>query len=485
MKDRDVFSLWRMGHGPCGAAVLVASCSLLSVVGRGDPRPSVLPPALRSIAAQRGRWRTGRIEYVITGDHRWNTPRFFEAAFAGPDVLVTDRGDADGIIARYSDGDPQPYGFGPAYSLLIDDRTWSYVEGQVVANLFEHSNIKATFDLRTLGLSYQFHGGRIKDAMRGGATEDAPVQYDVSSRHERTIVRGDTGHGVVTWVLDRTAGGLPQRVTFEVDGHVAYESRTELQQYGDIWYPARVEYYRDSWQDGKAPYQVVEVLSLDVDPPDIPARLAPGDIHIDAGLNVQVRDIQALGRPPRLMKWSGDDVVTLDQFAAAFNAGKIQPGPYFLQNIGRAQAMMALHRAHEAKAAEKEADSPAPASHPSATQLDLHLSAWETYTARFIARYRLDDKQTQQAIAILRDCQQQAQQVAARFRAGQPARTADGSKSADGEHSSDAGRQNPELVRKLEALFNRQLKPRLERLPTRQQRRMVENPPTKKLSKHP
>ena len=121
-------------------------------------------------------------------------------------------------------------------------------------------------------------------------------------------------------------------------------------------------------------------------------------------------------------------------------------------------------------------------------------SAWEKYVREFIAKYKLNDEQTQKANAVLEDCEAQAK----RYMIGRREqiekfdkqiealrKSKDKSKSKG---LSELNEKREKLIEPIERIFDEQLKPRLERLPTRAQRRAAEaaakQKPTEKKGKH-
>lgn len=107
-------------------------------------------------------------------------------------------------------------------------------------------------------------------------------------------------------------------------------------------------------------------------------------------------------------------------------------------------------------------------------------SEWEKYVEQFIAKYQLNEEQKQQALAILKDCQEQGQRY---IRTKQSSfeelekQTAALQASTDKNKTrqiNELNEQRKKLMEPIDQLFERVLKPRLERLPTRAQRRAAE-----------
>ncbi|RMF85814.1 MAG: hypothetical protein D6744_00755 [Planctomycetota bacterium] len=118
------------------------------------------------------------------------------------------------------------------------------------------------------------------------------------------------------------------------------------------------------------------------------------------------------------------------------------------------------------------------------------VGEWERYVEQFIARYKLNDEQTQQAHAILADCKKQAESYtrsrqsmieeidkrAAELKADKDKQTASKRKA----EISKLEQRKADLLAPISQIFERQLKPKLEKLPTRAQRRAAEQAEAKK-----
>lgn len=113
-------------------------------------------------------------------------------------------------------------------------------------------------------------------------------------------------------------------------------------------------------------------------------------------------------------------------------------------------------------------------------------SEWEQYTRQFIEKFQLNDDQTQKALDILKDCQEQGERylrgkesqlsaLEARSQAAQnPGKDA---KPGRGDEQNKLQQERQKLFEPLTKIFEKQLKPRLDRLPTRAQRKAAETSP--------
>jgi hypothetical protein len=430
----------------------------------------------------RSAWKSGRFEWVQTTAAQGPAERFYESCFAGDTLLTCDRGDHEGVVGRYPDGTPQPYGFGPIYSLIIGDDWWLYGEGQVRAELLRKTPRRATQDFRTLGLSYLRYQGELDSALWGEAASRRRA-FKYERKAELEVVTTETDEGVLTWHLDPQRGGLPIRVTLEEDGRVVAESRSSLKNFDGVWFPERVEYFREDYRGGHAPYDVQEVLAVAINPPDLPQRLSPADIHIDAGVNVYIREYNST-HALDAGKWDGRNVLSLEEFALRGMEGQIEMGPIYRANADRAEEMLKLHYAHEQRAesaAAQPASDRASDSEPAGPSRLEMLTGWEAYIARFIDRYRLDREQTQQAIRILRNCQERANERLTRQAAEfeeleRLERDSRSSTAPAAERAAELRARRERLLSPFRGIFEQQLKPGLELIPTRAQRKLVEHP---------
>jgi hypothetical protein len=107
-------------------------------------------------------------------------------------------------------------------------------------------------------------------------------------------------------------------------------------------------------------------------------------------------------------------------------------------------------------------------------------SQWEKYVREFVAKYKLNDEQTQKANAVLDDCKEQANRYL-QGRKGQielydrQLETLKKSKDKNkSKKTAELTTKRKKLMEPIDQIFEKQLKPRLERLPTRAQRRQAE-----------
>ncbi len=477
-------------HGPFAAALL--ACVAMAVLDVPRSAAAEGPPdALRRIAEQRD-WRKARIEMYVTSTI-YPDGRYLGAIVSGDDTLTLDRGDEEGVIARDRDGNPGPLGTGPVYSLRLGENAWIYGDGQVHSDLFAHDRVPRSIDARSLGLSAL--GREVGPTAEALLLAVPSVRFDRAQEGEFEIVRASYAAGSTEWRLDPRQGGLPVSVTNrDADGRILAECRSELAEVDGVWVPARVTYYGVGGDAGGDVRETVEVLQFELDPPDVPDRLTPEYIGIDAGMNVNLHRVLAgTIRPERgLWKWDGQRVRTLEEFNEAYRSGEISLGPMYLSATRRAKALEALYeqRAALAAASPLTAEAHRAATQPVASQptetldgqtLLERLTGWEAYTRRFIERHALDDEQTQRARSVLRECQELGEAHLAAIRTElEEWQRAGGQLAPSTQPAGDAGermiRLHARIFGRLNHVAAAQLIPRLDALPTRAQRRAAGEP---------
>lgn len=438
--------------------------------------------ALRAIAQARD-WRKVRVSCRRSYPAGWSGWRYFAATAAGSDVLLSDDGDEEGVVRRDSEGRPQYLGAEPVHSLRSDDQFWVFIPGNVYADLFTDQPGDGRFDPRALGLTARsYSSSALHEEL--GLSGTRPVRFQKFRRDGLEVVRAEFADGGATeWHLAPEQGGLPIAVRREIQGRIVAECSSELHEFDGMWYPARVTYYGEGGRAGGDVREIVEVLSLEREPADVPDRLTPEYIGIDAGMNICLR--RGSQPVPELRKWDGQQALTLEQYQDAWSAGQVREGPNFLANLERARAMEVLEAVEAVLAAEKadaQGGQPAGPGHARATTQSLleRLTGQEAYTSEFIRRYRLDAEQTQRAILVLRDCQAlgwaHLARVSDQVKGWSDARKTLTFTRPTTQGNAEIDRLHRQIFGRLEEIFTTRLYPRLEAIPTRAQRQAVQEP---------
>jgi hypothetical protein len=433
----------------CQMFATLVCCAVVSA-SLGQPRPRALVNAQK----YRDALETGRIEFSLL-DHGNTEPIFYTAQFAGSDKLVINHGDAQGVMGR-SPTTGKGTAKGPHVMLVANGRTWDHESDTIFAVLFEQKNAPTTWHLRALGLgcSNSF------DDVDGTLWRDAVAQPSARTYVERQedgleVVEATTDYGVITWWMDPQRGWSPVRVTFAKDGKVVFESRTTLQHVDGTWYPASVRFFMGG---SDKPNAVVTVLSAAFNKPNQPRHLTPADMGMDRGCNIQA--VRANGKTDFLM-FDGENAVSQEEFARRMKAGQLDFGPRYMREIARSNPGAAVgERGISGKAKA------------------VSASIWEQYTADFIKTYRLNDEQSEKAMAILHDCQDRARAYLDKHKVEfeeyekRRENTLPKDKPADVDVAKELREQKTKLMQPIEDIFEDELKPRLDRLPTTAQRKI-------------
>jgi hypothetical protein len=200
----------------------------------------------------------------------------------------------------------------------------------------------------------------------------------------------------------------------------------------------------------------ITVHSAEFNHPEHPATFTPEDIGI-------VRNQTAIER-----RDEADRVI-----AYGFYDGEGFVTPERLAASGKRPARTSAPSAHP--------PAPGELSSPTTVTRITYETVWEAYTGRFIDKYKLDQEQTQKACRICHDCEERARAYLNKSKdrfEGLEKRLEE----LDREPSEpDRDRRIRQirgelalLMRPVQTVFERQLKPRLDKLPTRAQRQAAE-----------
>jgi hypothetical protein len=440
--------------------VLAAVLAWAPLAGWSQERPRALENAQR----QRELLQAGTVEFYHKFTRDALPPMLYTARFGGEDDAVALRGDEGGVF-YCSDGTVAQSRRGPHVALIRKEDTWAYdSDGLMAMASLDPAHAEHVWKLRSLGLN-SFNSYRdVHDTLwRDGGKQPDARSYSETVENGLHVVRAQTEHGVTTWYIDAQRGWNPVRVTYERDGQLAAESRSTLKEYDGIWFPATVAFFGGN--DPDHPLEVVTVASAAFNRPDQPRALTPADIGIEAGMSLHV---ERPGGKSEFMMFDGEKAVSQEEFVERVRAGEIKYGPTFLRTIAEIEAAAARSEVEGATEVGAVTGDPTSARR-------RRESEWEAYTRKFIAKYHLDDGQSQKALSILRECQEEANQYLLRHKTEferlqqkfQKVAKADAPKEEDLRARSQ---QAAKLRAPLNEIFEKQLKPRLEKLPTRAQR---------------
>lgn len=466
------------------------------------------PAALEKMVAARDALRTGQMELSHTnyarpaGDGRVHT-MLMGARFAGDRHVWVFRGDEEGVVTRTVEGAPSSVG-GTAARFVFESpgEFWDRHNDALSHISVLRRGADICEDFRTLGVGPGRASVRIHDLVwRQNVRDPVAMSFEEWDEGDLHVVRARTDIQTTTYWLDPQRAWAPVRVRSDYSNGGWAEARSALKLSDGVWFPALVRMYSRQYKDGKEPAEVVEVLSATFNRPDHPQQLTVADIGVEPGMDVQVMDDKAAGNVT-LGKWDGNQVLSFGEFAQRLSRGEVKEGPSFLA---------AVHKAQSAQAEQRKAESggraaPLPAAPPEAAHAstapaeglprgDLTLeraldgarreagqpsSLWEEYVQAFIKKYRLNEDQSQKAFGILRECQDAAQAYLSKRKpdierlAQRRAALSAAPEKDRGAQRVDIEKEFRDLLKPVDEIFDKQLKPRLDKLPTRAQRAPAE-----------
>ncbi|MEP0845668.1 MAG: hypothetical protein HRF50_02480 [Phycisphaerae bacterium] len=452
-----------------------------------DGREARLPVALARVEERRQRIKTASIEWSLTEYQALTnapatsaSPRtvFYSTELTGGEALRINFGDEQGVVRRTIDGAPVRGNQDTLGALFREGEIWSYQRGSATAKLHALGRFIPPEDLRSLGLSPLLDHRSVHSLLHeemGG--EPASREYTERTEKGLTVVEGKADYGTYSWWVDPRKGGEVVRATFADVSGVVLETRAVLGRFGDEWFPESVEVYRRDFAEGKAPAEVIRVLSFECNRPEHPRELFPADLGMECGVQVQKYD--SSGKMVETLMFDGRRAVPVKEFFDRLEKGEIQRGPTIERLLAEGRA----------RREQWERDSGLsivdlfPRRFPFNADPRLALeSEWERYTREFIARFELNEDQRQKAWEICRQCEERARQYVNNHedaRAELKRHAAELARQKDAEadvRRQDLLRKRDDLLAPINAIFENELKPRLDELPTRAQRTRAERP---------
>jgi len=464
---------------------LVLLRAALPVAGdEGTEKPLALRKAIEARSAQK--LQTAKIEFSLTEKDvpgpRPTYTQFFTWQCAQDGYILVHREDDQGVYKYYADGKPAlAFLNKPEHFLVKDGEIWQMIEGTAdayVRSLDDRAAFRL-YDIREIGLNPVESGWDYEERVR--ELGYPPLTYDQTMTDDLYVVTARTRGGMAKWWIDPERDWNVVRTEVFQDGKKIGERRFELQLnlHDGVWFPARIEQYRLAAGDTE-PSRIIEFHSAEFNRPEHPAELTVADIGVEVGTSVTFMN----RRPGYSGYWDGEQAVPLAELMERINSGELTMGPSvqrtraFLKTAypTRDALVTAIERAH--------AGDPTPTSQPAPTLPRLEFveidfeTQWEAYTRAFIARYQLNEEQSQKAGSICAECQQQARAYVAAHRAefekldAQLRVMRSGPPDDSRERRLRAHREA--LMQPITRIFEDRLKPRLDKLPTRAQRKAAE-----------
>ncbi len=480
---------WRKGrHGLACARCLSATLALLCVFSGERAAKAELPEPLEKSLTARQSIETAVIEWTHTrfeGAGRSGAaprPLYFTTRLSPTETLRTSRGDEAGVHYRDEHGAPMPVNQSEFGLLQLDDRLWSHQRNTIRAEVHPTGGWIGPENLRSLGVSPMFDHRAPEEILSAPAGEPHGVRSDVEFAVREDggmqLVERRSGEAVYRWWLDPKRQLAPVRASVEQGGEVVFESRVTLAQFDDVWFPSRVDYFREDYANGERPAETVQVLSAEFNRTDHPWTLGPTDLGIECGMNVHEFDASR-GRVG-VGKFDGQAVVPLDEYAERFRAGELETGPTYRRILAAGRSRLEQWRRETGEGLVERFPQQFPFEPGRRREFE---SAWERYTREFIARYRLNDDQSQRAWRIHAECRDNANAYLASKKV-ELERIDERVVEAATADADDARRRDKllaaltRLLEPIDGIFESQLKPRLEKLPTRAQRAAAATQPT-------
>lgn len=436
---------------------------LLVGAGAGPGWTTEVPEALRNFERARANIRTAVVDCRET---RWTQYEPLEPVrhvievldvsngtlrLAGEDTIWINRGDDEGVMVRDVAGNPSSMYTHPRHFLQDGGTLWQHEETVADATGFtpEKPNMEI-LHIRSLGASSGLCSQDIQDVLYREGGSVAPAEYMETVEDGLHVVTAKIGDDTVRqWWVDPARGWNVIRTTYDVDGERLLELRAGLAQFDGVWFPETISVYNRQWCDGKEPFETLQVSRAEFNRPEHPQDFTPADIGMHTGMMVNIR--------------SG----TLEEVGhGVFDGTKVvRVTVYERERIDALQAQM--QRGEKVEVPDWQA---------ALKTTVTYESEWEAYTREFIAKYQLDEGQSQRAWTILKDCQEQADLYLLRNRARlssleQRLRAKPSGDEAKRKAEEAAlGEMLHEVCAPVEQIFEARLKPRLDRLPTRSQR---------------
>lgn len=441
------------------------------------------PKSLERAVEKRASLRTGKLEVRETV-YNLKTPtgellrtpegepieRLYSIRFANGTEVLTDRGDRNGIVTRTPDGAPHPFmPQEPRHYYSADQESINRSESPLSLVLVYKRPSGRRLDVRALGFGLHEQENELEHGIWSDSVQNPEARrYSEAIENGLYVVSWMTGRTRVTFWLDPEKDWSPVRVRQEREDFWS-ETRSAYAKDDGIWFPTLVETYQSDYDGGRSAARAVQVIRREFNMPDHPQQLTYADIGLEPGMPCEFRDQTSGEAFPGV--WDGKQALRTNDYLKKLNSGEVQEGP----NYRRAFYAKRAKRAEEARAGNAAARPPLVAKLPVRPQ--RWLSTWEEYVRDFIAKYKLSQEQSDKAHAILRECQDQANQYIDRkiadFQDLQRRHT-ELLESVPPDIEARLERIEQErkaLLAPIDEIFEKRLKPRLDKLPTAAQRK--------------
>lgn len=432
------------------------------------------PAALQAYEQARKAFPTGRIEWSVLPEGDPDKALNFVSRYAANgDMIFENRGDKAGWtlfnaqtgagVSRY----PQLYMLNQLGFWAFEETTtgcswWSNKKGDNRAKM-------AFKDIRTLGIyptsnSLEFAQGF---STLAGNPADPVAEWSQTPMNDLEIVRARTAAGAeITWYLNSERGWNAERVVYDT-GWGSWEAQSSLSNYEGIWFPEETRYYRD----GKLTEMII-IRFASLNRPEDSSQFTLNDLGLEPGSSIAEQNSPLKGGR-EMPTWNGEEIVSFESWAEDVRAGRRAVGPI-------------RKRMFEKGYFESIYDTPEETARVKLDWFNMnvkyalsrHVGLWEQYVRDFIARYKLNDEQTQKAWAIFLECRRRGDDLIARDKAKMTELVSRSLAAKDAGDKKKQAKLNEELSKlraPVDRIFEESLKPRLDKLPTRAQRQAAES----------
>lgn len=427
------------------------------------------PEALQALENAHRVIRNGEVRWTVTPVADGGRSLNYVTRFAANgDTIFENRGDDDG----WTQFDPQT-GKGtrrfPQLHLSNSDGYWWAQESGIGGRWYvdeseaEMAEFGTVHDVRMSGKTASSWPMQFGVGTKGlwGRADDPIIRYDTEKEGDYHVVKATTESGAkITWFISPTKGWNAERVTYE-SGRYFAESMTTLEEFSGAWLPVLTEYF----EKGKL-IESIAIQEVKINDPNGPRRFTLNDIGIQPGEAIAAKHDPAPAGKPRV--WNGEAVSEWDDWMADLKSGKREWGARMkLLNSGKPYDSPYMTDG------EREQLRVARATRLRFAETHKHEGLWTRYVRDFIARFKLDNEQTQKALLVLSECQQRAKQIVQKRRSDfEDAfnKLDEANSKKDDAESAKAKARLEELRKPIDAIFEGELVPRLDKLPTRAQR---------------
>lgn len=430
------------------------------------------PHSLVALLEQR-RSLVGDINWSVTLPDEPSRPMRFVSRFAlNGDMIFEIRGDPNGWTVFTPQGKPRSRF--PQLYLATADELWYFQETGGGASLFKRggpptAHVDKVKDIRRLGLlpwSKPLDCSEDFDAFWALGSPQTTPRWTERRVGEHILVRADMGNGrSLNWRLNPQKGGNLEEVWEEQDGSTVRRAVTTLGNVSGQWFPIRVDYMA-----GDRTTESVSIQQANLDPGSAVQQFTPNDIGLEPGSSVAPNDREegAIGS----LVWTGDGIITSDQFFREEKEGKRKAGPILerVRRLGYFDSPYLTEEERERRGLDRKLLR-------QTVETDRYKTLWAEYVRGFIARHQFNGEQATKAWQIHAQCLNRADEYVDRRRADfqsvlndlEAARQKNDREQIQVQQERLAALQKP-----IDEIFSQQLKPRLEKLPTRAQRKAAE-----------